>query len=144
MVGLPMSNSTEIRLEKTHGEARRAVLKGLMAFNRSKAGKIFYKKLTLTVRDGNRIAGGVTAEVYGPTLFVDLLWIEEELRGRDIGTQLMDAVEAEGRKLGAQRCLLDTYSFQARPFYEKRGYAVFGTFDEFLLDTKRFWLQKGL
>ena len=41
----------------------------------------------------------------------------------------MLAAEAEGRKRGCTAIWLDTFEFQARPFYEKIGFAVFGTLD---------------
>ncbi|MGC6728099.1 hypothetical protein ACP0GO_26835, partial [Escherichia coli] len=39
---------------------------------------------------------------------------------------------------------LDTYSFQARGFYEKLGYTVFGTIDDFPPGHQRFFGRKRL
>jgi len=39
---------------------------------------------------------------------------------------------------------LDTTSFQARPFYEKLGYAVFGTLDDHPLSHAHYLLRKQL
>jgi GNAT superfamily N-acetyltransferase len=44
------------------------------------------------------------------------LWVQAELRGRGIGTMLLDGDAA----------WIDTFSFQAPEFYKRRGYAEFG------------------
>ena len=40
--------------------------------------------------------------------------------------------------------MLDTHSFQARPFYEARGYKVFGVLDDYPEGHKKFFLSKKL
>jgi hypothetical protein len=37
---------------------------------------------------------------------------------------------------------LDTFSFQARPFYEKLGYEVFGQLEDYPRGHSRYFLQK--
>ena len=39
---------------------------------------------------------------------------------------------------------LDTYDFQARPFYERHGYAVFGELDGFPNGHRRWFMRKRL
>ncbi|MDB5536981.1 MAG: Acetyltransferase family protein, partial [Devosia sp.] len=39
---------------------------------------------------------------------------------------------------------LDTFSFQARPFYEKLGYSVFGTIPDYPPGGARYFLSKTL
>jgi hypothetical protein len=39
---------------------------------------------------------------------------------------------------------LDTYSFQARGFYERLGYTVFGTINDYPPGHSRFFLTKTL
>jgi GNAT superfamily N-acetyltransferase len=55
----------------------------------------------------------------------------------------MAAAEEEGRRRGCTAVWLDTFEFQARPFYEKLGYSNFGTLD-YPAGFKRFFLQKAL
>jgi GNAT superfamily N-acetyltransferase len=134
----------EIIVEKRHGKATRAILNGLMAYNLAHSGYVRSKAVTVSLREEGDIVGGARGDLRGPTLFIDLLWIDERFRGLDHGTRLMDAMEAEGKRLGARQVYLDTYSFQARPFYEKRGYTVFGTLANYVEGHDRYWLSKPL
>jgi predicted N-acetyltransferase YhbS len=77
-------------------------------------------------------------------MFVEFLVLSEELRHAGIGTRLMRAAEAEARELGLQGIWLDTFSFQARPFYERLGYRVFGQIDDYPLGSARFFMSKHL
>ncbi|MDP3936617.1 MAG: hypothetical protein Q8R92_00595 [Deltaproteobacteria bacterium] len=39
---------------------------------------------------------------------------------------------------------LDTFSYQARPFYERHGYTLFATLDDYPPGHKRYFLRKAL
>ena len=51
------------------------------------------------------------------------------LRGRGVGRELLDRAEVRTRERGCHSAWLDTFSFQARGFYEKLGYGEFGRLD---------------
>jgi hypothetical protein len=40
--------------------------------------------------------------------------------------------------------MLDTREFQARPFYERAGYRVFGELSDFPPGWKAYWMEKSL
>lgn len=134
-----------IAVEKTIGPTKRAVLKGLIAYNNSKVGKQPAKDLAVSIRDdGGTIVGGVCGQLWGNYVFVGLVWLDEDHRGRDLASAAMDAFEARAKALGAEYAYVDTLSFQARPFYEKRGYRIFGQLDGYFGSEQRFWLTKAL
>ena len=88
--------------------------------------------------------GGLLGGVWGGWLHIGYLWVDRSARGKRWATQLMDQAEAYARECGAHSVTLDTHSFQARPFYEKRGYEVFGTLDAYPGEHKKFFLRKRL
>ncbi len=134
-----------VQVEKAYGRAKKAILKGLMAYNRDRIGRRKWKNIAITVRsDAGEIVGGVTGEAWADWLFVQLLWIDEAYRGHDYASRAMDALEDEARAFGAKHAYLDTFSFQARPFYEKRGYTVFGTLENYPDAHTRYWMTKEL
>ena len=134
-----------VQVEKTYAKARKAILKGLVAYNRSRIGRRKWKNIAITIRnDAGDIVGGVTGEAWADWLFIQLLWLDEAHRGQDLASRAMDAVEDEARAFGAKHAYLDTFSFQARPFYEKRGYRVFGTLENYPDAHSRYWMTKSL
>ena len=134
-----------VQVEKTYAKARKAILKGLVAYNRSQIGRRKWKNIAITIRnDAGDIVGGVTGEAWADWLFIQLLWLDEAHRGQDLASRAMDAIEDEARAFGAKRAYLDTFSFQARPFYEKRGYRVFGTLENYPDAHSRYWMTKSL
>ena len=125
---------------------RQAVLTGLLAFNRetlTDSGPP--RPLAVLWRDAAGAAlGGAIGHSWCGWVFIELLHLPAALRGQRIGTELMRLVEAEAR---ARHCIgihLDTFSFQARGFYEKLGFTVFGTLDGMPPGHARYWLAKRL
>ena len=90
------------------------------------------------------VVGGIDGLVFGGWLYVKLLWVEASLRGRGHGTRLLRRMEEEAVRLGCTHAHLDTYSFEARPFYEKNGYEVFATLDDFPPGHQKHFLRKEL
>lgn len=88
--------------------------------------------------------GGVLGSIWGGWLSIAILWVDDSVRGQNWGTRLMDQIETYARERGCHAVQLDTFSFQARPFYERRGYTVFGTIDDYPKGHQRFFLTKKL
>src|SRR6266436_6072896 len=119
----------KIAVERTIGKTKKAVLGGLLGYNTEKMGKQKYKRLAISLRQGDKIVGGIVGEVWITVLFIQLFWIERKLRGKDHGTKLIRAIEQEARRFGATRCYVDTMSFQAPGFYRTCGYQEFGSIE---------------
>ncbi|ELZ5940672.1 GNAT family N-acetyltransferase [Providencia stuartii] len=90
------------------------------------------------------ILGGITGSILGNWLRIDYFWLEESLRKQGIGSQLLQAMENKARELGAKYAQVDTFSFQAKPFYEKQGYQVISTLIDYPIKHKRYYFMKSL
>jgi GNAT superfamily N-acetyltransferase len=123
----------------------RAVERGVLAFNEARIGPSHEQAVRFVVRgpDGAIVAGllGVTRWRW---LYVAKLWVAESQRGRQLGTRLMDAAEAAARARGCTHAYVDTFEYQARPFYEKRGYRLYGTLEGYPPGYRQFYLTKAL
>jgi GNAT superfamily N-acetyltransferase len=75
-------------------------------------------------------------------LFVELLFVPEADRGRSLGTALIGQAEALARKRGCVGLWLETFAFQARGFYERLGFTVFGTLEDNPVGHSHFFLRK--
>jgi len=118
---------------------------GIVEYNTQQAGDDQGKNLCFVLRSPDQeIVGGVIGATYWDWLYINLMWIKEELRGRGYGYQLLMLAEEEGRKRGAKQAYLDTFSFQAPNFYKKCGYAVFGELHDFPPGHQRYFLTKQL
>ena len=125
--------------------ARDAILGRLMAFNEQQTGSRDFRPLAVLLRDENGATiGGLWGRTAWKWLFIELLFVPEELRRTGVGRELMRRAEAEAKARGCHAAWLDTFSFQARGFYEKLGYSVFGRLDDYPPGHMRFFLKKEL
>ena len=116
----------------------------------SHTGELFADKsrtyIAFFLRDeSGKVVGGVDGN-YGTFgwLYINALWVRDDVRGRGYGAELMDCIEAEAKKHGCKNAFLNTMSFQAPEFYKKRGYTVFGELDDFPNEHSRIFLRKKL
>ena len=122
-----------------------AVGGGINQYNTQRAGDTKHKSLCFMLHNADgEIVGGIIGSTYWDWLYVDLLWLREELRGQGYGHQLLTAAEKEARERGAKNAYLDTFSFQAPDFYKQHGYQVFGTLEDFPVGHQRYFLTKEL
>jgi GNAT superfamily N-acetyltransferase len=139
-----MSGDVELRIdEEVSAEDRETVLRGLRAFNESQIGPANHLPVHLVVRDAQReVIGGLLGDIKWGWLYVDKLWIAERARGLGLGSRLLARAEDVARERGCIGVFLSTFEHQARPFYEQRGYELFGTLDGFPAATRQYYLCK--
>jgi GNAT superfamily N-acetyltransferase len=123
--------------------ARDAIAEGLTQFNEGFLGPRRFVPVAITAKDDEgATVGGATGAVRYDRLVVDMLWVAEAYRGKGLGSKLLRAIEDEGRRLGAVQAFLDTFTFQAAPFYERFGYREIARIPDFFDGYDRIYMMK--
>jgi len=102
------------------------------------------KVINFRVADGEHFVGGCTGYVAGGWYYLDMIWFDEKYRRQHIGTRLLKLIEEVATK---ERCIgiyLWTFEWQAKDFYIKHGYSIFGEQKDFPPGYSRFYMQKLL
>lgn len=107
-------------------EEKEELLTGLRTYNGQFLDlSIFSGDIGVYVRDDKGVMlGGLIGVRKGDWLNIEYLWVSDAVRGSGVGSQLIKTAEDEARRKGCTHALVDTASFQARPFYEKQGYQL--------------------
>lgn len=107
--------------------------------------KMDYLPLNFHIKDeqGNIIAG-INALSCWQMVHISELYVDENYRGKEIGSTLLNKVESEAKDIGATTSHTDTFDWQAKDFYLKLGYEVFGVIEDCPKGHKRFFLKKRL
>lgn len=125
------------------------IIEKLVEYNLSKVPQVqevAYVWLNKIVEnDDKEVVGGILAKMYcWNVIYIDALWINENYRGFGLGEKLLFEIENIAKKEKCYLIHLDTFDFQAKNFYIKNGYEVFGVLDNCPKDHKRFFLKKYL
>jgi GNAT superfamily N-acetyltransferase len=125
--------------------ARAIVERGVDQHNVGITNQPDYYPLSFILQDdAGEVLGGALGDIWGGWLHVSFLWVARPLRQRGWARRLMAEVERYAIGRGAQDAYLETFSFQARPLYEKLGYEVFAQLDDFPPGHTKYFLRKRL
>jgi len=95
--------------------------------------------------DDGKVIAGINAELYlWHVLYIAILFIGKDHRHQNLGSFLLRKVEEEAKAMGSKLVHTDTYDFQAKDFYLKHGYDIFGVLDDCPEGHKRYYLKKKL
>jgi GNAT superfamily N-acetyltransferase len=99
---------------------------------------------SLTVSEDGCLTGGLIFSIFGQWLELEFLWVDQPIRGRNIGATLLDKAETFAKQCGCAYVSVNTMSFQAKPFYEKHGYVLMYTQKNYPKTSCRYYLEKIL
>jgi GNAT superfamily N-acetyltransferase len=104
---------------------------GLSAYDFSQIGYRDFRRLSVVVRDPQtgRVVGGLYGRSSLGLVYVDWLFLPDDLRGAGIGSRVLAMAEEEAARRGCTRITLTTLSVQAPGFYQKQGYDIAATID---------------
>jgi ribosomal protein S18 acetylase RimI-like enzyme len=121
------------------------IREALFEFNREKVGDDGHTPLNIVEYDADgNIIGGILGGTYWGWMYVDILWVHEDHRGKGIGSKLLTEAEKEAKARGCHHVHLDTMSWQAPKFYEKHGYSVIGILPDIPKGNQKYLLMKAL
>ena len=132
--------------EENNKKTKEWVLRNLIRNNQKKClwlkengSNILEKNYTLY--DNDKIVAGAIGYIQYNWYFLDLLYVDENYRGQKLGNKLLSRIE-EDLKNQLTGIRTETWNFQAKGFYEKNGFIVFGTLEDCPPDTIVYFLQK--
>ncbi|TCM51200.1 GNAT family N-acetyltransferase [Kribbella sp. VKM Ac-2568] len=77
-------------------------------------------------------------------LTIDTMWVDQQVRGRRIGLELLRAVEDEGRQRGCRWAEVTTFDFQAPGFYLRAGYEEYAVKHDYPPGHSNHFFRKNL
>lgn len=132
-----------ISFEPHNDEPKQFVVNGVDNFNIAKTGISAYYPVQYYLRDADdSVLGGLIGQTWGNWMHIQYLWIADAARGKGHAGELMAAAEAYAKKRGCIGAYLETYSFQARPLYERLGYKVVGQIDNMPPGHTHYFMKK--
>jgi len=95
--------------------------------------------------ENGRLIGGVYGSTdMGNWAHIELLFVDGKYRNKGIGTKLLSEAEAFAKKHGCTGIHLNTWDWQAKDFYGKAGFAVFGELQNHPPGGSRYYMKKQL
>lgn len=70
--------------------------------------------------------------------------MDEKYRKTGFGSKLLKEVEKIAEREGCSLIHLDTFDFQAKDFYVRHGYEIFGVLEDCPVNHCRYYLKKKL
>jgi ribosomal protein S18 acetylase RimI-like enzyme len=140
----------QVQVVREPEEIERAALsQGIIQFNRQAVPDLEQVEAEVPfhvlARDRDRnVRGGIRANCYWNTLHIELLWIDDACRGSGLGRDLIEKAEAFARENDCANALVETTSWQAKPFYEKNGYRLIATLADRPKGHASHYLSKSL
>lgn len=136
----------KFNIEKSSEEDIEYIDNTLGEFNKTQVqytSKMDYIPLCYHIKDENGlIIAGINAFSCWQMVYISEFWIDSAYRNQGIGSMLIKKIEDEAQSKGAIVSHTDTFDWQAKDFYLKHGYEVFGTIENCPPGHRRFFLKK--
>lgn len=103
-----------------------------------------FENLSVCLEQDGEIVAGIAGVLRGNWVLMQELWVREDLRGQNLGSQILKKAEEEAKRCGCKHVLLDTFEFQAPGFYKKLGYEEAFVYAENPHTGNHYYLTKKL
>lgn len=131
-------------LEKAAPDDMRLLISKLTEYNDAHRPAPYERKdIRLFLRnEAGEIVAGLIGGVSMNCLLIQILWVDESLRGEGLGRELITMAERIGQESGAHMAIVETTLFQAPEFYIKLGYKVICEIDGSPVGSKTLLMQR--
>lgn len=123
------------------------VLKGIFEHN-TKGTKGLLKKpaidINIYLKDGDKTVGAILCDTFNFCLYIEIMWIDKEYRGKGLGKELISKAEKIAKDNGCIFAHTCSLSYQAPEFYKRCGYEVFGKLDDYPDGIVQYFLKKKI
>ena len=135
----------EIFIDETdNSEINSVIKKGIIDYNSPFFGSNPSQPFTNYIKNlKSEVIAGLTGFYKGKYVRIDLFWVHNELRHQGLGKKLILELEEFSKAKGCCHIQLDTFDFQARPFYEKLGFECIGTISSWVEDRRLSLYEKN-
>jgi len=127
-------------------EDKQVVCINLYGYNVDKTERLLQQpglNINLVLKDGTgQVFGGILCDTFLYSLYIDVLWVHESLRGQGYGKALILEAERIAREHGCTFAHTCTFSYQSPDFYQAVGYTIFAVLDDYPNNIKQFFLKK--
>ncbi|MBN9542885.1 MAG: GNAT family N-acetyltransferase [Alphaproteobacteria bacterium] len=126
-------------------EVLKTIKNGIKTYNENYFGKYSFRNfLIYATLNEDEIIGGIYGSIMADYAKVDMLWVDEKHRKHKVGTQLMTVLEEYAKQKSCKYIQLDTFEFQAKPFYEKLGFKCIGTIPKWIKNYDCHFMRKEI
>ncbi|NKF49387.1 GNAT family N-acetyltransferase [Shewanella sp. WXL01] len=130
-------------IEDNHNAVFSELISGLKRHRTEHMGPEEPLPLGLTIKDTQgKVIGGIGGRTIYRNWLIEVLWIDDSLRGQGYGRKLIEQAEELAKQRGCVVAQLDTLEFQAADFYQKMGFEVVGTVPAFEGSPARYFMLK--
>ncbi|MBE6072318.1 MAG: GNAT family N-acetyltransferase [Clostridium butyricum] len=136
-------------IKESNEDEAELIIDKLVKFNLSKVPQIQEKPfiwINKNIKNNKgEIIAGINSKMYcWNCLYIDSLWVDVNYRKEGLGTKLLTEIEEIAAKRGCRLIHLDTFDFQAKDFYIKQGYEIFGVLDDCPENHRRYYMKKNM
>jgi GNAT superfamily N-acetyltransferase len=138
-----VSEELRISFEPHNDGPKQFVVNGVDNHNIARTGHSAYYPVQYYLRGkDDEVLGGVLGQLWGEWLHINIVWVAQPARGKSYASRMVTVAEEYARMRGARGAYLETFSFQARPLYEKLGYTLVGEIKDFPPGHSHYFLKK--
>ena len=94
--------------------------------------------------DNEKFAGGIYGNFQNDYLFINILFVNNEYRGKKIATKLMKMIENRAYEMNVHNLYITTFEFQALGLYKRLGYEVVMEIYDYPKGFKEYTVYKKL